>query len=110
MKFLSLAVAALAVLGVGACVSLAGTPELLMSLGPNEFAAAMGAMVPASAKVRGILAVRADASGDVKSLIDGLNKDWSEFKATMAEKDKELAKKFDDVNGGVKVGHWAAQK
>lgn len=97
MKFLSLAVAALAVLSVGACVSLAGTPEMLTALGPNEFAAAMGAMVPASAKVRGILAVRADASGDVKSLIDGLNKDWSEFKATMAEKDKEFAKKFDDV-------------
>lgn len=46
---------------------------------------------------RGILAVRADSSGDVKALIAELNKDWTAFKATMAEKDKELAKKFDDV-------------
>ncbi|TPI39395.1 phage major capsid protein [Mesorhizobium sp. B3-1-9] len=46
---------------------------------------------------RGIVAVRADASGDVKALIGELSKDWETFKATMAEKDKELAKKFDDV-------------
>lgn len=45
---------------------------------------------------RGIVAVRADA-GDVKALIAELNKDWETFKATMSEKDKELAKRFDDV-------------
>ncbi|RWM02107.1 MAG: phage major capsid protein [Mesorhizobium sp.] len=45
---------------------------------------------------RGIVAVRADA-GDIKALIADLNKDWTEFKATMEAKDKELAKKFDDV-------------
>lgn len=45
---------------------------------------------------RGIMAVRADAP-DVKALISDLNKDWEAFKATMAEKDKELAKRFDDV-------------
>lgn len=44
---------------------------------------------------RGIVSVRAE--GNVAALIADLNKDWSEFKATMAEKDKELAKKFDDV-------------
>ena len=49
-----------------------------------------------SRKLRGIVAVRADA-GDVKALISELNKDWADFKASMAEKDKELAKKFDDV-------------
>ncbi len=46
---------------------------------------------------RGILAVRAEAPSDVKALIADLNKDWTSFKAAMAEKDKELAKKFDDV-------------
>ncbi|MBL0374029.1 phage major capsid protein [Rhizobium sp. KVB221] len=50
-----------------------------------------------SRKARGLVAVRADAGSDVKALIADLNKDWSEFKATMADKDKELAKKFDDV-------------
>ena len=49
-----------------------------------------------SRKVRGIVAVRADA-GDVKALITDLNKDFESFKAAMADKDKELAKKFDDV-------------
>ena len=50
------------------------------------------------AKPRGIVAVRADASGsDIKALIADLNKDWESFKATMADKDKELAKRFDDV-------------
>lgn len=48
-------------------------------------------------KTRGIVAVRADAGGDIKALIEELNRDWSAFKATMAEKDKELAKRFDDV-------------
>ncbi|WP_292226381.1 phage major capsid protein [Mesorhizobium sp.] len=46
---------------------------------------------------RGIVAVRADAGGDVKALIASLNKDWTEFKSAMEAKDKELAKKFDDV-------------
>lgn len=46
---------------------------------------------------RGIVAVRADASSDIKALIADLNKDWSDFKATMEQKDKELAKRFDDV-------------
>lgn len=49
------------------------------------------------AKARGIVAVRADASGDIKALIEGVNKDFADFKATMAEKDKEVAAKFDDV-------------
>lgn len=46
---------------------------------------------------RGILAVRAEAPGDIKAAIAELNQDWTAFKAAMAEKDKELAKKFDDV-------------
>lgn len=46
---------------------------------------------------RGIVAVRADANGDIKALFAELNKDWESFKASMAEKDKELAKRFDDV-------------
>lgn len=49
------------------------------------------------AKTRGIVAVRADAAGDLKPVLASLQKDWTEFKATLAEKDKELAKKFDDV-------------
>lgn len=48
-------------------------------------------------KLRGIVAVRADAGGEIKALIEALNKDWADFKATMSEKDKELARRFDDV-------------
>lgn len=48
-------------------------------------------------RLRGVVAVRADAGGDIKAMITSLNEDWESFKATMAEKDKELAKKFDDV-------------
>ncbi len=51
----------------------------------------------APAKARGIVAVRADASGDIKALIEGVNKDFEAFKATLVEKDKEIASKFDDV-------------
>ncbi|WP_454000749.1 phage major capsid protein [Afipia felis] len=47
--------------------------------------------------MRGIVAVRADAGSDVKALIAELNKDWATFKAAMADKDKEVAKRFDDV-------------
>lgn len=46
---------------------------------------------------RGIVAVRAHADGDVKALFEDLNKDWSAFKASMEDKDKEVAKRFDDV-------------
>ncbi|WP_207458647.1 phage major capsid protein [Azospirillum sp. SYSU D00513] len=47
--------------------------------------------------LRGIVSLRANGSGDVATLIEALNKDWTEFKATMAEKDKEITKRFDDV-------------
>lgn len=48
------------------------------------------------AKARGIMAVRADASS-LPAIIAALGKDFSEFKATLVEKDKEIAAKFDDV-------------
>lgn len=54
-------------------------------------------IVPARLSARGLIAVRADATGDVAKLITALNQDFSDFKATLEEKDKELAKKFDDV-------------
>ena len=47
--------------------------------------------------LRGILAVRADAGGDTKKILADLQKDWSEFKATMETKDAEVKAKFDDV-------------
>lgn len=47
--------------------------------------------------MRGIVAVRADAAGDTKTILANLQKDWSEFKATMEEKDAEVKAKFDDV-------------
>jgi len=101
MKIVSLVIACVAMLGVGVCAAAAGTPDLIHSLAANvpvvDLVSAMGLMLPASGKARGIVAVRADATGDVKALIADLNKDWESFKATMAEKDKELAKKFDDV-------------
>lgn len=52
-------------------------------------------MIPA--KSRGIVAVRAEAPGDIKALLGDLQKDWNAFKETAAEKDKEVSAKFDDV-------------
>ncbi|PZX19812.1 HK97 family phage major capsid protein [Palleronia aestuarii] len=49
------------------------------------------------ARARGIVAVRAEAPGDIKALLGDLQKDWDAFKAAAAEKDKEQAAKFDDV-------------
>lgn len=51
------------------------------------------------ANVRGIVAVRADAGGgnDLKEVLANLQKNWQAFKETQAEKDKEVAAKFDDV-------------
>ncbi|MFQ6553402.1 phage major capsid protein [Aestuariibius insulae] len=50
------------------------------------------------AKARGIQVVRADAGGgDIKALLAQLQTDWESFKSTAAEKDKEVADKFDDV-------------
>ncbi|WP_417701935.1 phage major capsid protein [Pseudophaeobacter sp.] len=49
------------------------------------------------AKARGVIAVRADASGDVNQILAALQKDWKSFKDTQAEKDKEVSAKFDDV-------------
>lgn len=54
-------------------------------------------MLMTPAKPRGILAVRADAGGDITKALSSLQKDWETFKATMTEKEKETAKKFDDV-------------
>ncbi len=101
MKTLSLAIAVAATLAVGLCVLLGGGHELIAWTEPSSvmggFAQAIAMALPAHPKARGILAVRADAGGDIKTLIADLNKDWAAFKATMAEKDKELSKKFDDV-------------
>lgn len=47
--------------------------------------------------IRGLRSVRADNADTVLELITALNKDWAEFQATLAEKDKELLKRFDDV-------------
>ncbi|MCO6386357.1 phage major capsid protein [Aliihoeflea sp. 40Bstr573] len=55
----------------------------------------MGLAVPA-AQMRGVIGIRADG-GELTSLIRALNSDVETFKATMAEKDREIAKRFDDV-------------
>lgn len=108
MKILSLVFACVAMLSVGVCAAFAGsldpvaaidvfTSDVARDFLSADLIGAMGLMVPASAKSRGIMAVRADATGDVKALIAELNKDWEAFKASMSDKDKELSKKFDDV-------------
>lgn len=48
-------------------------------------------------KLLGVVAVRADTGGNIKTLIAENAKAFEEFKATLAAKDKELAAKFDDV-------------
>lgn len=99
MKTASFLVACVAIMSVGVVYALAGAPDFNLAGDPaiHDLVAAMGLMIPASSKARGIVAIRADATGDLTALFEGLNKDWTEFKASMSEKDKELAKKFDDV-------------
>lgn len=100
MKIVSVAIAVMAMLAVGVGVSFAGSPDHILSFdlaNATDLVSAMGIMIPATAKTRGIIAVRADAGADIKALIADLNKDWSTFKATMEQKDKDLAKRFDDV-------------
>lgn len=98
MRYFALACVAAAALVIGLCIAAGGGHEL-MAMNPHGIAGnvtmAMGLMVPASSSARGILSVRAE--GDVAGLIRSLNSDFESFKAAMAEKDKELAKKFDDV-------------
>lgn len=101
MKLLSLAGAFGALLVVGVCAATAGTslPELNLAgvhlASAGDVMAAMGMAVPA-ARMRGIVSVRADGN-DLTGLIRSLNTDFEAFKATMADKDKEIAKRFDDV-------------
>ncbi|WP_099866060.1 phage major capsid protein [Pararhizobium haloflavum] len=101
MKMNCIAIACLAIAGAAACVTLFGAePVFSAEFLANELlqtSAAMGAMLPGLPRPRGIVAVRADASGDIKALLGDLNKDFETFKATMSEKDREMAKKFDDV-------------
>ncbi len=59
-------------------------------------------MMPA--KARGVLAVRADASGDVTKILADLQADWTAYKQTVAEKDQEISAKFDDVVTTEKLG------
>ena len=49
------------------------------------------------ARMRGIIAVRADASGDVKKVLNDLKSDWEDFKAAQSERENGIAAKFDDV-------------
>lgn len=97
MRMTAFAVAALAIVGAALCVTLGGTETVFAHQPAADIVAAMGMMLPGLPRPRGIVAVRADATGDIKALISDLNKDFESFKATMSDKDKELAKKFDDV-------------
>lgn len=56
---------------------------------------------------RGVVAIRADG-GELSTLFAELNRDWTAFKASMTEKDKELSKKFDDVVTTEKLGRIEA--
>ena len=57
----------------------------------------MSILTKPAAPRRGIVAVRADASGDMKKILADLQSSWETFRSTQAEKDKEVAAKFDDV-------------
>jgi HK97 family phage major capsid protein len=48
-------------------------------------------------KARGIVAVRADASGDIKAALTDLNRDWEAFKAAHNEELAGVKAKFEDV-------------
>ncbi len=87
MKLSLLAIAVVAILGVGVCLSHAGpeTIPLLASMA-HETVVAMGIVLPAS---RGIIAVRADVS-DPKAALAELQKAWTEFQGKNEERLKAI--------------------
>lgn len=105
MKLSMFAVALGALLIVGACALAGGADASVLSEhGPMFYGMtlAVGAAnlpgLPSKPKSRGIIAVRAEGPpGDIKAAIEAVNKAFETFKATHADKEKELLKKFDDV-------------
>jgi HK97 family phage major capsid protein len=63
----------------------------------------MTKMMNPGAVVRGIVAVRADASGDVKTILASLQKDWADFKSEQDEAVKALKKGQEDVVKSEKI-------
>lgn len=89
MKLFHLAIATLSAVLLGVCASYAGAFEAVTftSSLTSDAAMAMGALLPANPKIRGILSVRAQTP-DVKAAIDGVNRAFEEFKA---EHTKEIS-------------------
>jgi HK97 family phage major capsid protein len=103
MKKTTLAVALVALLIVGACTVIGSFGDVAHLAGGDPSmlgtSMAMGLILPGlpQGKPRGIMAVRAEMPVDVKAAIDQVNRAFETFKATHADKEKELLKKFDDV-------------
>ncbi len=104
MNMTTFAVGALvALLIVGACTAFGGFADLthIAHEAPRfaDAAMAMTMVLPGlpQPKARGIIAVRAEGTADIKASIEAVNKAFETFKATHAEKEKELHKRFDDV-------------
>jgi len=100
VKIVALLLASLALVTFGVAGSFAATPDLF-NLHPlaqaGDFVVAMGMMIPASAKMRGIVAVKAE-SGDVPGLIAGLNREFSAFKERQDGRVEGLQKAVDGLN------------
>lgn len=95
MKLFHLAIATVSAVLLGVCASYAGTFEAVTftSSLATDAAMAMGALLPANQKVRGILSVHAQTP-DVKAAIDGVNRAFEEFKA-------EHTKEINDIKAGL---------
>lgn len=101
MKLLHLAIATLSAVLLGVCASHAGVLDanMLTHTISSNAVIAMGALVPAHTKLRGIISVRAEAP-DIKAAIENINRGFEEFKA---EHKKELESVRKDVVQSEKV-------
>lgn len=101
MKLIHLALATVAAVLLGMSASYAGVfdAHTLTHAVSSNAVMAMGVLIPAHNKVRGILAVRAEGP-DIKAALDGINRGFEEFKA---EHKKELEDVRKDVVQSEKV-------
>ena len=104
MKLFSLAVAVLAATVLGVCASYAGVFDVgtVTHSASSHAVMAMGVLLPAHPKLRGILSIRAEGP-DIKAAIDGVNRAFEEFKAEHTKEIKEIKAGMADVIQAEKV-------
>ncbi len=104
MKIMSFAVAVLAAVLLGACASYAGVldPHMFSHAASSHAVMAMGVLVPASPRIRGITSVRAEGL-DIKAMIETVNRGFEEFKAKHTKEISDLKAGMTDVVRSEKI-------